>query len=227
MNSWGDRVRWSSARAGCLGGQVEQGFLVLADISGFTAFVTDTELEHGAQIIAVLLEVVIRHLPPPLEVQEVEGDAVFALGPDRSSLSPVILLDGFADTFVAFKTRQREMQAMETCPCNACRKASRLNLKIVAHHGAFLRQIVGGRNRVAGPDVILVHRLLKNGLGRADAYVLLTEAAVQSMGVDPIEAGLQSHTESYEHLGTVRCFVGDFETVSTGRSPAVTSLSGR
>jgi hypothetical protein len=34
----------------------ERGFLVLADISGFTAFVTRTELEHAPLIIAELLE---------------------------------------------------------------------------------------------------------------------------------------------------------------------------
>jgi hypothetical protein len=63
--------------------QIDNGALVLADISGFTAFVTATELEHGPPIIAALLEEVIRKLSPPLEIQEVEGDAVFALGPDR------------------------------------------------------------------------------------------------------------------------------------------------
>jgi len=49
----------------------EDGALVLADISGFTAFVTATELEHGPPIIAVLLEEVMRQLSPPLEIQEV------------------------------------------------------------------------------------------------------------------------------------------------------------
>ena len=34
----------------------ESGFLVLADISGFTAFVTATELEHGAEVTGVLLD---------------------------------------------------------------------------------------------------------------------------------------------------------------------------
>jgi D-glycero-alpha-D-manno-heptose-7-phosphate kinase len=33
----------------------EDGFLVLADISGFTAFVAATELEHGAQVTGALL----------------------------------------------------------------------------------------------------------------------------------------------------------------------------
>jgi len=61
--------------------RTDHGFLVLADVSGFTAFVTTTELEHGSEIIAALLDEVIEHLSPPLEIQEIEGDAVFALHP--------------------------------------------------------------------------------------------------------------------------------------------------
>jgi hypothetical protein len=60
--------------------RTDHGFLVLADVSGFTAFVTTTELEHGAEIIATLLDEVVAHLTPPLELQEIEGDAVFVLG---------------------------------------------------------------------------------------------------------------------------------------------------
>ena len=60
--------------------ETQHGFLVLADISGFTAFVTATELEHGPPIIAELLEEVMRRISPPLDVENVEGDAVFALG---------------------------------------------------------------------------------------------------------------------------------------------------
>ncbi|PYN13122.1 MAG: hypothetical protein DME06_07570, partial [Candidatus Rokuibacteriota bacterium] len=86
-----------------LGRFIDQGFLVLADISGFTAFVTATELEHGPQIIATLLEKVMGQLSPPLESQEVEGDAVFALGPDRTLQHPGSLLDSFGNAFVAFR----------------------------------------------------------------------------------------------------------------------------
>ena len=189
----------------------EEGVLVLADISGFTAFVTATELEHGPPIIAELLEEVMRQLSPPLEVQEVEGDAVFALGPDRVLVPPVMLLDVLDNAFTAFRDRQRELQADESCSCKACRNVSSLDLKIVAHHGRFLRQMVGGRGQVAGVDVILAHQLLKNRLARGRAYLLLTDAALRWVGVDPIRAGLVAHTERYEHLGDVRCFVRDLD----------------
>jgi len=187
----------------------QDGVLVLADISGFTAFVTATELEHGPQIIAALLEAVMHRLSPPLEIQEVEGDAVFALGPDGVLEPRARLLDVLEGAFVAFRGLQREMAADESCSCGACRSVENLDLKIVAHHGRFLRQLVGGRGQVAGVDVILAHRLLKNGVTQKRAYLLLTEAALGWLGVDPIRSGLAARVESYEHLGDIRCFVRD------------------
>jgi hypothetical protein len=188
------------------------GTLVLADISGFTAFVTATELEHGPQIIAALLEAVMRRLSPPLDIQEVEGDAVFAVGPDGALQPRVQLLDVLDEAFVAFKTLQRELADDQSCGCRACRSVDSLDLKIVAHHGRFLRQSVGGHSQVAGSDVILAHRLLKNGVSDKRAYLLLTEAMLDWLGVDPSQSRLDPRVESYEHLGDVRCFVRDFPT---------------
>src|SRR5437867_4638206 len=190
----------------------EDGVLVLADISGFTAFVTATELEHGLQIIAALLEAVMRRLSPPLDIQEVEGDAVFAVGADGSVPARARLLDVFDDAFAAFKRLQRELADDQSCGCHACRSVDSLDLKIVAHHGRFLRQSVGGHSQVAGPDVILAHRLLKNGVSDKRAYLLLTEAMLDWLGVDPSQSRLDARVESYDHLGDVRCFVRDFPT---------------
>ena len=189
--------------------RTDRGYLILADVSGFTAFVTTTELEHSSEIIAALLDEVVGHFSPPLEIQEIEGDAVFALAGEASELPRTRLLDVLEDAFGAFKTRQRAMQDVETCLCNACQKIWTLDLKMVVHHGPFLRHTVGGRNRVTGTAVILVHRLLKNGLERTGGYALLTEPVLRSLGIDAAEAGLPAHTEHYEYLGDVRCFVRD------------------
>ena len=198
----------------------EDGVLVLADISGFTAFVAATELEHGPALVAELLGEVMRCLSPPLEIQEVEGDAVFALGPDRVLAPPATLLDVLEDAFVAFKSRQQELQADESCSCHACRSVGSLDLKIVAHHGRFLRQMVGDRSQAAGVNVLLAHRLLKNGLVGRRAYLLLTEAALRWAGVDPTRAGLIAHVERYEHFGDVRCFVKQLGMPATLPEPA-------
>jgi hypothetical protein len=186
---------------------IEDGALVLADISGFTAFVTATELEHGPPMIAELLGEVMRELSPPLEIQEVEGDAVFALGQDRALVPPAMLLDVLDAAFAAFRNRRRELAADESCSCNACRNVGNLDLKIVVHHGRFLRQMVGSRSQVAGVNVVLAHRLLKNGLAGRRAYILLTDAALRWAQVSPARAALTPYTERYEHFGDVHYYV--------------------
>jgi hypothetical protein len=197
----------------------DDGVFVLADISGFTEFVTATELEHGPAVIADLLGVVMRRLSPPLEIQEVEGDAVFAVGPDRKVGRPAALLDVLERAFAAFKRRQRELEADESCDCAACRSVGKLELKIVAHHGRFLRQAVGDRRQAAGANVVLTHRLLKNALpGRA--YILVTQAALRWAGVSPDLAGLLPHTERYEHFGDVPCYVKELEAPAEIPEPA-------
>jgi hypothetical protein len=188
-------------------GETKTGFLVLADISGFTAFVTATELEHGPPIIAALLEEVIGRISPPLEVLGIEGDAVFALGVDGTVVPPAALVEVLHAGFVGFRGRQRELEADDSCSCNACSNVARLRLKIVGHYGAFLEQTIGGRAQAAGRDVILAHRLLKNGLAPTADYALLTRPAVEYMGLDPASNGLAPHTERYEHFGDVECFV--------------------
>jgi hypothetical protein len=116
------------------------------------------------------------------------------------------------------------MQDAETCLCNACQRIWMLDLKMVVHHGPFLRHTVGGRSRVSGTAVILVHRLLKNGLARRGGYALLTEQVVRSLGIDVERAGLPAHTERYEHLGDVRCFVRD---LAPAGAPLTLSPLGR
>jgi hypothetical protein len=187
----------------------KHGFLVLADISGFTEFVTETELEHAPPIIAALLDEVIRRISPPLDIQGIEGDAVFALGIHGKVLPPASLLDVLHAGFAGFRERQRELEADDSCGCNACANVGKLRLKAIGHYGTFLEHTVGGHAQTAGADVILAHRLLKNGVPQKADYALLTAPALKYMDVDPTRLGLLPHVERYEHFGNVECFVAD------------------
>ena len=195
--------------------RLESGFLVLADISGFTAFVTTTELEHGAEVTGTLLDGVMEALSPPLEIQELEGDAVFALGPDDTGALDLSLLEAFGRAFVAFRRRQHEMAMDMSCSCRACRGVQSLSLKLIVHHGSFMRQVVRGRSRVAGPDIILAHCFLKNDV-EPMTYVLFTGAAVERIGIDPVGSGMRRYTGKYAHFDDVDCFVISLDRVGRG-----------
>ena len=189
------------------GDRSESGFLVLADISGFTAFVTATELEHGAEVTGVLLDGVMAALAPPFEIQELEGDAVFALVSDEAQTAAQrALLEAFNRAFVAFSERQREIALDMSCSCRACRGVLGLSLKLIVHHGSFMRQVVRGRSRVAGPDIILAHRFLKNDV-EPRTYVLFTDTAVERLGIDPTATGMARYTGKYAHFDDRDYFV--------------------
>jgi hypothetical protein len=106
------------------------------------------------------------------------------------------------------------LQADESCTCGACRDVWRLRLKAIGHYGPFLQHTVAGRSQIAGADVILAHRLLKNGVGRTADYALLTRPALRQMAVDPLRLGFMPHVEHYEHFGAVECFVADLTAAS-------------
>jgi len=201
--------------------RTESGYLVLADISGFTAFVTATELEHGAEVTGVLLADVMAALSPPLEIQELEGDAVFALGPDAGEDRR--LIEAFDRAFAAFGERRREIASDTSCACRACRGVLGLSLKLIVHHGSFMRQVVRGRSRVAGPDIILAHRFLKNDVEPA-TYVLFTEAAAERLGIDPKASALRRYTGCYAHFDEMECYVVALDRAGRGGEQALLGL---
>ena len=87
------------------------------------------------------------------------------------------------------------MQRGTTCRCAACASIGSLDLKFVAHFGTYVLSVDGDREDLAGPDVILVHRLLKNTVGDAggpQAYVFLTDPCLQRL---PPSFDLPPHSE--------------------------------
>ena len=56
-----------------------KGLLFIPDISGFTRFVNESEIEHSRLIIQELLELLINANQLGMEVSEVEGDAILFL----------------------------------------------------------------------------------------------------------------------------------------------------
>ena len=58
--------------------KTQTGYLVLADISGFTSFVAQTEIDHAHLALSFLLETIMEKLSSLLTIFQLEGDAVFA-----------------------------------------------------------------------------------------------------------------------------------------------------
>ena len=193
--------------------QTERGCLMIADITGYTAYLTGTELDHAQDVLADLLGTAVAALRPALRLAKLEGDAAFVYALSGAIDGPM-LLDIVERCYFTFQGRLRNIRQATTCQCNACRQIPTLNLKVFAHDGEFVRQRIAGREELAGTDVILVHRLLKNSVAetfRLRGYALFTEACARAARLDPAGLGMREHVESYEHLGEVRGFVHDLQ----------------
>jgi hypothetical protein len=89
-----------------------------------------------------------------------------------------------------------------------------LNLKFVVHHGTILRQQVAGSEELLGPDVILVHRLLKNDVVASTgiaAYALFSQQCVDAMDLDVAALDMRAARETYEYIGDVTVWVHDLD----------------
>lgn len=191
----------------------ESACFVIADISGYTSYLAGVELDHAHDIIADLMDKVLKGLRPPFRLAKFEGDAVFVYAAtDRIDGS--LLQDAIESAYFAFRKRLRDIKQASTCECNACRRMGTLDLKFVIHHGEFIKQKMGGRQEIAGRDVILVHRLLKNAVNErlgGGAYALYSDPCVRVMEIDPLVQGLVRHDETIDIIGDVKCWVRDLE----------------
>jgi uncharacterized protein YndB with AHSA1/START domain len=192
------------------------GHLVIADITGYTQFLTTSELEHANGIISELLNAVIASIQAPLTVSSVEGDAVFMYGAMPEGMAGQTVLESVELLYCAFAGSLETMTLNTTCRCNACANISSLGLKIVMHCGEFAKTEIGGRETLSGPDVILAHRLLKNRIREVlgiDDYLFVTQQCVDDLGVEAIVGGWSEHTEEYEHMGAVTGYVSSLPDV--------------
>lgn len=186
------------------------GILVLADLSGFTAFLARSELEHAHDILRELLQLVVARLQPELTVAEIEGDAVFAYAPAGTFAGGDGLLDLIDRTYAVFLGRVEAIRVHTTCTCTACNSIPILDLKFIVHQGEYILQAVTGPAKPLGSAVNLAHRLLKNHVAEATgwrAYASLTETVVRQLGI-PTE-GMVESLESYPEFEPVRIFSFD------------------
>jgi class 3 adenylate cyclase len=152
-----------------------EGLLVMADISGYTAFVAGTEQDHSQEILAELMEAISRSFGGKLTVDQVEGDALCC----TTERTDVGVTDWLRETYRIFHRRLRDIRSATTCPCRACATVQDLGLKFVVHRGSFSRYEVAGRVQLHGNDVNLIHRLLKNTVPGRE-YLLATAAALST-----------------------------------------------
>jgi uncharacterized protein YndB with AHSA1/START domain len=191
----------------------ESAYFAIADISGYTSFLAGVELDHAQDIVADFMDTVVRGLKPPFRLAKFEGDAAFVYAV-AEKIDGSLLQDSIESSYFKFRRRLRDVKQASRCECKACVAMGDLDFKFVVHYGEMVKQKMGGREELAGRDVILVHRLLKNSVGGKvgnHSYALYSDACIQTMSIDPIAHGLVEHRETIDVIGDVRLWVRDLE----------------
>ena len=150
-----------------------RGLLFIPDISGFSKFVNEVEIEHSRFIIQQLLDLLINANDSGLEISEIEGDAIlFYKFGEPEQLS--VLYNQVEKMFRAFHQYLVAYDNRKICQCKACISAVDLTLKVISHYGEFTPLNVQQFNKLIGKDVIVAHQLLKNDIPKHE-YWLVTK----------------------------------------------------
>ena len=200
-------------------GSRSRGTLLLADISGYTGFLNGVAAAHRALILDAdeppaayavlsrLLDAMLAALEPAFRLAKFEGDAIFAVA-DGTLPHGSAVLDSIHACYEAFREQLGLAGSQWTCTCTACVRVHDLDLKFVLHHGDYVVHRIANQEELAGPDVIVAHRLLKNharDLVGNRPYALLSDATIEALDV-PAE-GMLAGVETYDDLPSLRVHV--------------------
>jgi hypothetical protein len=196
-----------------------EGPLILADIGGYTSFLTAVSTAHADDafadgkvpdafaVVSSLLDGIVGSMIPPFTLAKLEGDAVFAYAEGFAAVPHGrAMLDGIAACHAEFRRRLGAAHDVWTCSCDACLRLDGLELKFILHAGRFVLQVMAGTPELVGSEVVMAHRLLKTEAAEragTGAYALVTDAAARALGIPTAEAiPLAVEVEHYAALAT-------------------------
>ncbi|SFO74316.1 Protein of unknown function [Geodermatophilus dictyosporus] len=185
--------------------------LLIADIGGYTQYMQfhRSVLGHAEAATRRMLDRVVG-AARGFDLIEVEGDAAF-LSRDVDGLDGPATLSATTRAVVAMHRAfhvERRFVELNMCPCGSCTRTSDLTLKFVAHVGEVATQTIRRRRKLVGPDVIYVHRLLKNTVDVPE-YLLVSDDLLGSGDTADTGLPVREVPQDLEGFGPVRTFVVD------------------
>jgi uncharacterized protein YndB with AHSA1/START domain len=193
-----------------------KGYFVITDISGYTEYLTGSELDHANEILQSLFDAQLNAVKHPFVVSGFRGDAIFMYVPETNFAQSQSFLEALENLYIVFADTLQQMQYNTTCSCRACKNMSMLDLKMCIHYGDYLIQKLGDREELLGADVIVPHRMLKNRVIEKTgitSYALFSDIAAQKLDLLKYCEKVVPHSETYEHLGEVSMCVHDLHPV--------------
>ena len=193
--------------------------ICIPDISGFTKFMSDTDIEMSSKVIPSLLNKVIYANDIGLKVSEIEGDAIlFYRSGELPSLE--VLVNQCKKFYNEFYSQLNLLQDKYNAQEQALDFPNTLGLKIIMHYGDQVSAVPIGKNiKLMGEDVIIAHRLLKNKVPYEE-YILMSKNILQFYDDEEINRffnweNLHENEAQYKHIGDIKyCYI-DLKPLNT------------
>ncbi|MFI5219313.1 MAG: DUF2652 domain-containing protein [Bacteroidia bacterium] len=192
----------------------EQALICIPDITGFTRFMAENDIEFSRKIIPPLLRNIVGTNTLGLKVGEVEGDAVlfyrFGALPPLSEL-----IEQCKNFYFNFNEQLESLQNEFADDFHKNVSSNRLCLKIIVHAAEMTSTFIEGITKLIGEDVVVVHKLLKNSI-KDPEYILVSEKLLANYTKEEISsvfnwAELEQGQDEYEFIGTIKYRYISFE----------------
>jgi len=183
---------------------------IVPDISRYTKFIAGNHFSatRSQEIIFSLINAMIEASADTFELSKLEGDAVLLFADAREHSAEKIGQKILA-IFDAFFEEKRLIMRAGYCDCASCKQIDELDLKIFVHRGKAARFSFRGSVDHFGADVIILHRLMKNGVD-GDRYVMVTDAARESISLEGSFTEYNIEVD-VEDVGKIRATVHNIE----------------
>ena len=99
---------------------IQRGYILIADLSGYTPFVHQTEMEHAQAITRELMEVLLQRVHTPFKLVQLEGDAIFYYAPDHMIPEPERVIENVEACYMDFRDHLLKIERFSNCKCRAC-----------------------------------------------------------------------------------------------------------
>ena len=172
----------------------ESACLLIADISGYTGYLADVELDHAQDILADLIGAVVTALRPDVPARQARGRRGLHVR-DRRAVRRVDAARHDRALLLRLPPAAPRRAPGDVLRVRRLRAHPRPRPQVRRPPRQAILQKVAGRQELLGSDVIVVHRLLKNDVVEDSAWTHTRSSArpcIDATDLDPAALGMRA-----------------------------------
>ncbi len=92
-----------------------KGYFLITDISGYTEYLINSELEHAHETLQSLFHVQLAHIKFPLHISGFRGDTIFMYVPETDFIYSQSLVETLKNQYIVVSKTLQPMRLNTTC----------------------------------------------------------------------------------------------------------------